>query len=227
MATSDELYDLFRSDVVDTVRPYLWSDEEVYVYMNDAYFMFVRLTGGISDFSSDATQITALNGEPTSEVSDKILRFRQASLVATGEDVSIINAQDVHTLTDEDYGVLRRLNLPSTVGKVRYMVTGEQDSLVSWYPIPDQDYTVRFLLERLPLSTITDGGQSFTGVAEHHHYHFLKWMKGLAYRKQDAETFDMTRANQEQSDFMAYCSLSKGEKERYKHKPRVVRYGGI
>lgn len=225
--TSDELYDLFRKDVVDTVRPYFWSDEEVYAYMNDAYFMFVRLTGGIPDYNSDATFVTASEGESESEVDLSILRFRGASLSPSFEDIEIINAQDVGNLTDSDYGVLRRLNAPTSTGKPRYMVTGQEEGLVTWVPIPDKDYEVRLLLDRLPLSEITDAGQSFTGVQPHHHLHFLKWMKSLAYRKQDAETFDLARADREQADFYGYCELSKREKGTYKNKVRVVSYGGI
>lgn len=52
-----ELYDQFRSDAMDTVAPYLWSDTNVYRYMDDAYKMFVRLTGGIGDFTTQDVAI--------------------------------------------------------------------------------------------------------------------------------------------------------------------------
>ena len=51
--TSNELLDMFRRDVMDVRRPYLWTDEEIYAYMNDAYNMFARMTGGISDYTTD------------------------------------------------------------------------------------------------------------------------------------------------------------------------------
>ena len=47
-----ELLDQFRSDAFDLALPYLWSDTDVLRYMNDAYGMFVRLTGGIGDFTT-------------------------------------------------------------------------------------------------------------------------------------------------------------------------------
>lgn len=225
--TSDELYDLFRKDVVDTARPYLWSDDEVFAYMNDAYFMFVRLTGGIQDFTSDVCLLNAAQGEKNGEISQNILLVRTATLEDTGETVKVINAQDVENLSDEDFGILRRVNNSSSIGKVRYMVIGMQPGLVQWVNIPDRDYTVRVLVERLPLTEITGPGQAFTDVPNHHHLHFLKWMRSLAYNKQDAETFNKAKSDTEQAAFEAYCALAKREKDRYKHKVRVVRYGGI
>lgn len=226
--TSDELLDLFRRDVVDTAQPYLWSDAEAYAYMNDAYYMFVRLTGGVSDYLTDSVcLVSASAGEPFSDVNPNILRFRAAHLEPSGETVRIINAQDVEQLQDEDFGVLRRLSNVSTQGKVRYMVIGRQLGKVQWVSTPDVDYEIRLLVERLPLTPITDGGQSLTDVQEQHHLSLLKWMKYLAYGKQDAETFDKAKADFNKAEFMAYCDFANREKERAKHKVRVVRYGGL
>ena len=52
-------------------------------------------------------------------------------------------------------------------------------------------------------------------------------MKAQAYSKQDAETYNKAKADEEAAKFVAYCEQAKREKEKYKHKVRVVRYGGI
>ena len=225
--TSDELYDLFRKDVVDTARPYLWSDEEVWAYMNDAYTMFVRLTGGVPSVTADICTIPIAVNEPTAEISDKILLVRTATRVSDGADIRVINAQDTTSLNDEDFGVLRRINVTKNVGKVRYMIIGMERGLVRWVNIPDGDDAVNLLVERLPLDTISGFGQNFTDVQDHHHIHFLKWMRHLAYNKQDAETFNKAKSDAEQMSFQQYCEFAKREKERAKHKVRVVKYGGI
>lgn len=225
--TSDELAALFRADMSDTYQPYVWADAEVYAYMNDAYYMFVRLTGGVPSLTSSICTVPIVAGEPTAAISNKIMQMRTATRVSDGADIRIINAQDTTNLSDEDYGVLRRINVSTSVGKVRYMVIGMESGLVRWVNIPDSNDSVSLLVERLPLNTITDAGQNFTDVQEHHHLHFLKWMKSLAYRKNDAETFDRVKAEAEQAAFEAYCAVAKREKDRSKHKVRVVRYGGI
>ena len=226
--TSDELLSLARSDLVDTSEPFGWSDEELYAYINDAYSMFVRLTGGIPDFlTEDVCMIQAVKDVPFADLHPKILRIRQAQLDPNGQKVTVINAQDTESLNDEDFGMLRRIAMNTSKGKVKYIVTGLQDNLVRWVNIPDQDYDVHLLVERLPLEDITSSGQEFTDVKSHHHFHFLKWIKSLAYAKQDAETYNKAKAAEEAAAFMAYCEFAKKEKDTLKHKVRVVRYGGI
>lgn len=225
---STELYALFRADTTDTVAPYLWSDLEVFRYMNDAYYMFVRRTGGIPEYyNDDVCLINVTAGDETSALHPKILFIREAHLQPKGETVKIVNMQDLKYLQDEDYGLLRQFTSTQTIGKVKYMVIGVQDDIVKWVSIPDVDYQVRLLVERLPLDDIIGMGQEFDGVKDHHHLYFLCWMKFLAYSKQDADTFDKIKAAEEQQKFLAYCLSARQEKEQYKHKVRVVRYGGI
>src|SRR6056300_414657 len=124
--TSSELYDLFRQDVQDALQPYLWTDEEVFAYMNDAYYMFVRLTGGISDYTSTATDVAVRANDPYADIDTSILRVRRATISPDDQELNIINAQDVNDLSDTDYGVLRNLNSVSTVGKPRHMIIGTE-----------------------------------------------------------------------------------------------------
>lgn len=224
---SGELYDLFRSDVVDDVKPYLWTDVEVFAYMNDAYFMYVRLTGGISDVSSSATSVPIVEGEAVAELHPSIMRIRQATLASDDRALRVINAQDVSTLTQEDYGVLRNLNRVSTQGQVTHMVIGREDNRCTWVQVPHEDDIAELLIERLPLVPITGRNQTFDGVGTEHHLHFMKWMRHLAYRKQDPDTFDLVKSDQEKSDFIEYCDLATREKEQRRHKVRTVAYGGL
>lgn len=225
---STTLGDLFRADTTDNVTPYLWTDVEMYAYMNDAYYMFVRRTGGIPDYYNDKVcLVTAKKDVETSKLHPKILFVRTASLEPKGETVKVINLQDEPWLQDEDYNLVRQMSVSKTVGKVRYLVIGIQDDIAKWVNIPDVDYQVRLAVERLPLDDITGPGQDFEDVKDHHHMYFLCWMKHLAYSKQDADTFNKVKADEESAKFLAYCASARQEKEQYKHKVRVVRYGGL
>lgn len=225
---SDELYDLFRADVVDDVSPYLWSDAEVYRYMNEAYYMFVRRTGGIPDVTTPKVcEIPIVLGERDADLDTSILRIREAYLGSNDYELKIINAEDLESLTTEDYGVLRNLNNFTTPGEVRYMITGLEDGLVRWLHVPAANDVAYLTVDRLPLDTITCGGQSFEGVRSEHHYYFLMWMRHLAYRKQDADTFNLVKSDQERNDFLAYCDMARVEKGTRRHKVRTVAYGGL
>lgn len=225
---STAMLSAFREDVVDVAVPQLWTDAEIYGYMNDAFYMFVRLTGGIPDYTTDAVcKLTTVVDNPYSALHASILRVRLASNEADGTDVGIINATDVGNLTAEDYGVLRKVNIVTTKGQPRYMIMGLEDGKVRWADIPNAVYNFRLQVDRLPLTPITAAGQAFTGVAAHHHIHFLKWMRHLGYGKQDAETFDKKRSLDEKAAFEEYCGFARRERETSKHKVRVVRYGGL
>jgi len=225
---SHELLGRFRCDAVDDVTPYLWSDDEVYTYINDAYYMFVRLTGGIPDGSSAVTKLTATQDEPTTTIDPSVMRIRTArNTTLNSRPVTVINIQDADDLVTEDYGLWRSINQIDVPGRPNYMIIGEEEDYVRWVNVPDADYEIQLTIERLPLIPIDGQKQRFLGVREEHHYHLLKWVRHLAYRKQDADTFNLVKSDQERNDFVAYCDMAKREKDTRKHKVRVTSYGGL
>ena len=224
---SHDLLCAFRDDAVDDVAPYLWSTAEVYRYINDAYFMFVRLTGGIADGSSVVTQLTATAATPTTAIDKSIMRIRTATNVTdNNRPLKVINVQDEDMMTGDDYGIIQNYNI-DTPGPVRYMIIGEQEDYVRWVGVPTVNTSIQLVVERLPLAPITNARQRFTSVRDEHHYHLLKWVRHLAYRKQDADTFNLVKSDQERDDFVAYCDMAKNEKAVRKHKVRMTSYGGI
>ena len=228
--TSDDLYDLFRSDVVDVEAPYLWSDPEVWMYMNDAYRMFVRLTGGVPDATSPLTRLTLVPGEAISQVSPLILRFRNAYLLSDGTELKIINEAEIPLKGDRDYGQVVTQRRSMLQGRVEYMITGMGRSstggTVRWLRIPDKADTVQLSVQRLPLETVEPGFE-FSDIGEEHHEHLMLWMKARAYGKQDAETFDRGRRDEYEQAFRAYCASAKAEWNRYRSHNMTTAYGGI
>ena len=224
---STGLYDAFRKDVVDTARPYLWSEEEVWRYMSDAHLQFVRKTGGIPDFLSEATEVAVVAGEATAELHPSILRILSATRRSDNQPVEIININDIGKMRSSDYGQVKSIIMDTLTGKVRYMVTGMQHGVVRWVQVPEFDDTVDLVINRLPLNRITGDKQEIFEVAEEHHIRLLDWMKHLAYKKQDADTFNQKASDLGEIGFEKYCSQVKAEIERYKHKTRVVSYGGL
>lgn len=228
-----ELYELFRSDTQDVVEPFLWTDNEVYRYMNDAYRMFARLTGGIPDSTSSITQVAITAGESYSDVSPLILKFRLAELQSNGSKLTIINPEDVRNLTRIDYGVAVSIK-PSTPGRITHMVIGadrvQAHGQVRWIQQPIIDDVALLTVWRLPKNTISESCPAdfdFNEINEEHHEHLLLWMKYRAYGKQDAEVFSRGKSDGYFTDFQAYCRAAKAENARYASKVRVTAYGGL
>lgn len=228
-----ELYDAFRTDVDDLEEDFLWTEDEVWRYMADAYRMFVRLTGGIPDTTSSLTKVPVIKGRNTSRVSPLILRFRTAYLKSTGRRLTIVNDQDEPLAGDDDYGHRWSGARDDTPGEVCYMLIGRERNnlggLVQWIRTPREDDSVDLSVYRLPIDKVDGNNPAFDfyEVGEEHHEKFLTWMKHKAYGKQDAETFDRGRRDEYEAEFRRYCAQVVAEVERYKAKVHVVDYGGI
>lgn len=221
-----QLLDLFRSDTMDTVAPYLWSDPEIFSYMDDAQKMFCRLQGGISDSSSSTTVISATAGEPFAVVSPLILKIRLATRASDGRRLEILNFEDLEgRMAEEDYGYRASYRLDNHQGEVRAIVVGMETNKVRLVRIPEEDQEINLTVYRLPLATLASGGQNLE-IDEQHHRYLLYWMKHLAHQKQDAETYDRGRSDTFRAEFLAYCDQAKAERERREHKYRTVAYGG-
>lgn len=224
---SDTLYATFRSDIVDEALPYLWSDDDVFRYMDAAYRMFVRLTGGISDFTSEATVVSIVTGEAIADLHPSILRIMSANKLSDEQDLTIINMVAEATTQSDDYFQLLRSIRSTQTGAVRKMIIGAEQDKARWVSVPEADDTVNLHIYRMPLTHITDGSHAMGDIKEDHHTYLLDWMKHLAYKKQDAETFDKSKSDECEAAFTKYCAQAKAEWERYKHKTRVVEYGGL
>ena len=221
-----QLLDLFRSDTMDTVIPYLWSDTEIFSYMDDAQKMFCRLQGGISDSSSSTTVISATAGEPFADVSPLILKIRLATRASDGRRLEILNFEDLEgRMAEEDYGYRASYRLDNHQGEVRAIVVGMETNKVRLVRIPEEDQEINLTVYRLPHTTLASKGQDLE-IDEQHHRYLLYWMKHLAHQKQDAETYDRGRSDTFRAEFLAYCDQAKAERERREHKYRTVAYGG-
>lgn len=214
----ETVLDVFRTEVNDISTPYLWADTEVYRYMNDAYVMFCRMTGGVADFTSDVTRVPVVTGEEVGELDKSILRIVRARRESDKAKVVVQN------IPDEDF------EFPSQTGRVSAMTMGVERGKCVWDKVPAEDDVVLLNVYRLPLREIVDSGDDdfeLDDVEPEHHLHLVHWMKHLAYLKNDADTFDKKKSIESREIFEAYCRQVKADWERYKHKTRIVAYGGI
>lgn len=214
--TSNELLVLFRSEMNDALAPYLWSDAEVYRYIDDAQKMFCRSTDGIADAKNTVvTDLAVIPGTTWLTLHTSIKLIRRAVRVDTGRPIEILNEQDMAD---------RCWFWDGVQGPVKALIIGQEDGQARVYPDSSETMTIRLLVYRMPLEDI-DSDQDFEIPAKHH-FHLLLWAKSLACLKQDAETYDKSRSVDFENKFAAYCEKSTLEDRKEKHKTRVVRYAG-
>lgn len=229
--TAQQLLTQFRNEMLDTAKPHFWSDEEILGYMDDAYKRFVRLMGGIADFTSDLTRVDIDAGDPVGILDKRILRITEAFRVSDGGKISIINHTDLTFTRDNDYGLIRPLHLDTMPGPVRYMVIGTERGKCKWVQIPETNDAAQLYVYRLPATKIEMDGTNldyeFDEIGDEHVPSLCLWMRHRGYMKQDADTFDPKRAESFRAAFAEYCTLAKREWDRYKHKNREIQYGGL
>lgn len=223
-----DLKTLFRKQVQDINKPYLFDDVEILQYLIDAQDRFVRELGGIRDSSTRAlTDIPVVTGAVLAKHSPYILRIRSAKLLTALRPLRIVNEGDLATVVVSDYGSITPMYLDDTdTGDVTAMVLGVEDNKVRWLKVPTTDDTCRMNIMRLPYPRIKDDNGCLE-IDEQHHMALLYWMKHMAYSKQDAETYDANLAEAAKAAFLEYAENAREDKERQRYKPRVVQYNKI
>lgn len=230
--TPAELLTLFRSEVRDEVETYLWSDAEIFVYMDDAQKMFCREGGGIADSVSAVCSVAVDIGDTHVPYDSRILKLRDVRRASDGRGIEILNFEDLGSpyYRDDDYGQVKLWGSSSpkfsTVpGPINAVVVGMDANTMRLIAPAQFDDTLDLIVYRLPIEDITSTSTEFEIDAQHHR-HLLNWMKHLAHEKQDAETYDRGRSIEFQGKFLAYCEKAREERARREHKYRTVAYGG-
>jgi hypothetical protein len=215
---STDLKTLYRSELSDVAEPYLWSDAEVYQYIDDAQKMFCRLTDGISDATTkDVVQIAVSAGATWLDLHPAVKKIRAATRASDGGPLSVVNYEDL---------AARGLRLSTQPAPLRLVIAGmEEEKLRLPYPAAAAD-TIELLVFRLPIVDI-DADDIELEIPKEHHMHLLLWAKSRGLLKQDSETFDKARSEDLEEKFRAYCAQAQREQENKRHKIRMVRYGGI
>ena len=231
--TPDDLYARFRSDVFDQQVPYLWSDVEVYQYMDAAQKKFCVLTWGILDSTSAKTTITVpYTGVPQNDawvpIDPSILHIRRIQRQSDYQKVTPINIEALDNLGlnwDDSYAP-RPYTLDYTVGQINYVITNMEPNKLRLLYAPAAADVLQMTVYRLP-ADITADVQPALEVAASHHEYLLLWMKKLAYDKQDSQTNDPKKSESFEAKFRAYCAEALVQREAREHNTRVVAYGGL
>ncbi len=208
---------LFRNEMVDLEEPYLWSDLEALGYLDQVQKTLVRAIGGFADSTSLLTSVVLAIDAESFPFDERILKIKSARRDSDGAPVAVVNFENL---------VQSGIRLDGRTGPVRAIITGMDEDNVVVYPKLSVAETLRLTIDRLPLYTIEEIDDDLE-VKEVHHRHLVTGMQGLAYGKQDAETFDKTKRDQFTAEFNAYCAEVKAERERRKSRVRVVQYGGL
>jgi hypothetical protein len=211
--TTTELLALFRSEVFDLELPYLWSDELIYRYIDDAQKQFCRDTNGIADARSFKINVVA--GTEWYKYDTKILKLRDAINQVTGLPMPIVSVEKMHE---------NSMRFDGTLGTTRALISGLEENTLRTWPVPNEPMTIELRTFRLPEDVVAGDDLE---IPTQHHQHLLHWVKHRAYSVQDTEAFDKGAADRYRALHDRYCAQARIEQNRVRRPVATVTYGGI
>lgn len=200
----DGLITQFRREADDKVVPYLWPDEDVIAWLDEAQQEACIRASLVKETENPALcQIAAVAGQGGYTLHPKVLHVTHAYLTLPGD------SRD-YTLKVVTRDFLNRMESgwrSSPPGMPRFLVNDPGQRGVTLVPTPTMEGMVQMEVTRLPMDSIenTDTPE----IPEPHHRHLVNWALFKAFSKPDAETIDPNRAALAESRFNAYFGLRK------------------
>lgn len=227
--TVDRLIEDFRSDVFDladvddggNVRDTLWSQEDALRYANHACAQLASDTLAIRrrfQFNIRAGQATVRF--PFSEILDALVV--DFSIPGMGRRRALTHFDIDTGLRRDDYGVQTLVHPDmDAVGQPTHFTRDYDDQMLRLWPVPYADGVLTALATALPQEL--HYGMPLPFSAPQDRYLLLLWMKKMAYAKQDADTFDLSRSKDFESEYRDLALSRRYEIDRTRRDVGIVR----
>jgi hypothetical protein len=167
-----ELVEHTRCSVLrDTAIPYLWSDKELILYLNEAMRLFARRTHCITDSTNTLTTFNTVVGTADYVLDRRIVFVSELGVVLDpGEDY-----QSYHPLTDNTRG---QQLVTFSQGRPLCYTAQVASYNIRLSPVPDAVYKVVMTVARKPLLAVVQG----TDIPEIDEDYHLALVDYAAYR---------------------------------------------
>lgn len=200
MLKTNILYD--RSDRVDGTPDWLWSDETLVTYINEAQRRFARLGLVIRDGTSDVTRVTIIGGQIEYTLDPSILAVMSVRFPGDTADLARAShsALDTYTQPDSLYFDAAQLSMrppgkPLAFATDEYLSGDDYDSMsvvnLRIYPVPLDQFdgaVLQMRVVRMPMEDLTlDNLDAVPEIPRDYHLPMLDWAAYLALRIVDVD----------------------------------------
>ena len=193
-------------DVSDAIgadeADFLWTDDGLLAYINDAYFRFCHLTEYLQDATTTAvTRIPLVQGQTDYPLHPSVIRVMS---VEYGNLVLQVNTAD-HLLGDRQdspgYTRVRREDYPGVFAVVPDYEVGML-KVVGKPTAEDAGKDLRLRVSRYPIERLSfDNGEAEPELPERFHLDLLEWAAFRALRNHDADAENMGKASAHSTRF--------------------------
>lgn len=188
-----KLMDLFRGRVDDKAEPYLWPDDEVTQWFNEAEQEACVRASLITDSVTPAVcDITVTAGDASYPLHAKVTKVMSAVLTnAYGVEI------DLEVIGRADFAAKGRA-IERIEGLPLYLI--EDEAGVQLAPIPAVNYELALTVHRLPLDDMEISVDE-PEIHAMHHARLVDWPVYRAYSKRDPDTYDPDKAAAAEATF--------------------------
>lgn len=191
--TIEQLIAEFRSVLQDVEAPYLWSNDDICLYLTDAINEACVRACLIEDRTTPSVcSITTVAGTDTYAKHASIHKIKRVAI-----NGGLLRETSIEYLDAVFPGWESQSGRP-------YMFLTEGDKNIRLFPTPDDVYTVALTVYRIPITEFTsDDLDVDPEIPAYLHMQLMPWVYRCALLKQDAETSDKARAAEYEGIFVA------------------------
>lgn len=213
--TLADLISAFRARADDTAEPFLWSDDEVTLILNEAEVEAATRARLIQDSTTPAvTQIAVTAAGVDYPLHAAILSVERAKLASQPKPLTRTTREEL----DAAYP-----NWEALTGQPKFFI--EDNGRLRLVPQSTMDDSLSLTVFRLPLEPMAEDTDT-PEIHAKYHYRMLDWALRCAYLKNDSETLDKSKA----ADYQALFEQSFGvlpdanvQRKQREHKATTVR----
>jgi hypothetical protein len=187
-----DLIDEFRLDAKDEGTPPFWSDAFLSRVASQAEQETCRRGALILDSSSPFCSISFGAGDNLLKLDGKILEIRRAKISIPGRKIDPVTSSHLDRNSDQ---------WESETGEPLAYVTDYQTGHIRLYPTPTAADEIQLTVRRLPLADLVDDNDE-PEIRPESHLGLVQWMLYRAYMRQDADTFNPTKAAAALAEFV-------------------------
>jgi hypothetical protein len=189
--TLGELMGHLRCNILrDESSPYLWSDNELLRYLNEAQSIFARRTHSITDDYSDFTTFETVAGQQSYALDERIVFVAEMGVVTTNDNDELSYCD----LPDRTRTQLRNSYIK---GKPQLHNLQVASHKVRFYPVPDDVYTIVMMVARKPLNKLASV-KDVPEINEDYHLALCDYAAAKSLANNDPEKANMAASK----DFM-------------------------
>lgn len=221
----DNLIEQFRMQMDDNVEPFLWAEDRIVEWIDEAQKVFAEET---KIFKGREEIPVLLINDGEFAMPAYIFETRKGQMNGQSLPLEIMNFNDIERgAVNSDYGIALVGNWEDSTGTPRALITDFKTGIGRLTPKPIADTTVTLAYYRYPLKDINSSSRKLELTDTRHQRLMVVYARAMAYGDHDADVYDPKQEAAKLEEFHAKTAKIAGQIKRQTRRAGTVKYGGL